>query len=157
MPERERLNDGSLRSSFHPRLPDHVLRLTFDSRRPGRRSVGDRALDRLSELLVVAGIRLLLLTLFVDLVTGDVLAITAFNTALVLPLVALVVYRRLSDRHGLGYPPLWRRALRWCRRRIYVPTLRFVRRWLRREEFDYERRRRFAQRRRNRRRRSKRL
>lgn len=118
MAVRERLHSRSLRASFHPRVPDRLQGLLFHSARPGRRSVGDRALDNLDELLVVAGLRLLILALFADLVTGDVIPLTAFNTAIAFPVVAVWIYHRLGPDHGLGDIPIWRRLDRWWRLRV---------------------------------------
>ncbi|MBP1988230.1 hypothetical protein [Halolamina salifodinae] len=97
MPGRKRGRSRALRAYYHPRLPDRVERLLFESGRPGRRSVGERLAARLDRLLIVAGLRLLALALFVDLVTQQYLAFTAFNVALSLPVFALTIYQFVAD------------------------------------------------------------
>lgn len=118
MAARERLHRRSLRASFHPRIPDRLQGLLFQSARPGRRSVGDRALDNLDELLVVAGLRLLVLALFADLVTGEVLPLTALNVAIGVPVLLVWLTHRFGARHGLESLPVWRRLDRWWRLRV---------------------------------------
>lgn len=117
MSGRERRRSRALQAYFQPRLLDRLHRRLFDSRRPGRPSPGDVAIDRLDELLVMAGIRLLILSLFVDLVTGEVLALTAFNVALGLPVLAIWLRRRWDPGHTMERRSLWRRLLGWRRRR----------------------------------------
>ena len=102
MSGRERGRTRALRAYFRPRLPDRVERLLFESGKPGRRSLGERLADRLDSLLIVAGLRLLALALFVDLVTQQYLALTAFNVALSLPVFALTGYQFVADPgHGM--------------------------------------------------------
>lgn len=102
MSGRERSRTRALRAYFRPRLPDRVERLLFESGKPGRRSLGERLADRLDSLLIVAGLRLLALALFVDLVTQQYLALTAFNVALSLPVFALTAYQFAADPgHGM--------------------------------------------------------
>ncbi|GAB7095804.1 hypothetical protein JCM30237_29580 [Halolamina litorea] len=97
MSGRERSRTRALRAYFRPRLPDRVERLLFDSGKPGRESVGERLADRLASLLIVAGLRLLAIALFVDLVTQQYLALTAFNVALTAPVFGLTIYQFFSD------------------------------------------------------------
>jgi len=125
MSRRERQHSRGLEAYFRPRLPDRLDRLLFDSGKPGRPSVGEAVLDRLEELLVVAGLRLLLVALFVDLVTSHVLAMTAFNLLLGLPVLAGTAYQFLDAGHSLGETTLWDRLTRWRRdRRWYSRQLR---------------------------------
>lgn len=97
MSGREEPRSRALRAYFGPRLPERVERLLFDSGKPGRASVGERLADRLAGLLIVSGLRLLAIALFVDLVTQQYLALTAFNVALSLPVFALAGYQFVSD------------------------------------------------------------
>lgn len=114
-----------LRAYFRPRLPDRVERLLFESGRPGRQSVGERLADRLDELLVVAGVRLLALALFVDLVTGELFALTAFNAALSLPVLALTAYQFTADPgHGMLDGSIRARLRRWGRDREWYSKRR---------------------------------
>lgn len=102
MSGRERSRTRALRAYFRPRLPDRVERLLFESGKPGRRSLGERLIARLDRLLIIAGLRLLALALFVDLVTQQYLALTAFNVVLSLPVFALTVYQFVADPgHGM--------------------------------------------------------
>lgn len=107
----------SLRSSFHPRPPDYLRFLLLDPRRPGRPSVSAAALDNAVRLFVFAGLRLVALALFVDFVTEDIVPVTAFNAALVLPFALLWLVHRFEARHGLGRERPGRRLERWCYRR----------------------------------------
>lgn len=124
MSERDGGRTLGLRAYHRPRLLDRVERLLFDSGRPGRESLGERLADRLDGLLIVGGLRLLALTLFVDLVTQEYLALTAFNVALSLPVFALTGYQFVA---GSGHEMLdgslrsrlrrWRRDRRWYSKR----------------------------------------
>lgn len=107
----------SLRSSFHPGFPDHLRFLLLDPRRPGRPSVGATALDNAVRLFVFAGVRLVALALFVDLVTMELVPVTAFNVALVLPFALLWIVHRFEARHGLGRERPGRRLESWWYRR----------------------------------------
>jgi hypothetical protein len=107
----------SLRSSFHPGPPDYLRVLLLDPRRPGRPSVGATALDNALELLIFASFRVVALAIFVDLVTTDLVQLTAFNVALVLPFVLLWVVHRFEARHGLGRAGPGRRIESWRYRR----------------------------------------
>lgn len=115
----------SLRSSFHPRATDLLRGVLLDPRRPGRPSFGATALDHAGELLVFASLRVIALALFVDLVTMDLIPLTAFNVALVLPFAVLWVVHRLEARHGLGRERPGRRidAWRYQRQRRRRPRL----------------------------------
>lgn len=125
MSGRERHRSRALRAYFRPRLPDRVERLLFDSGRPGRRSLGERLFARLGELLIVAGLRLLALTLFVDLVTQHYLALTAFNVALTLPVFALASYQFVTDSgHGMLEGMLRSRLRSWGRDREWYSKRR---------------------------------
>lgn len=117
MSGRERQHSRALRAYFRPRLPDRIERLLFDSGKPGRESVGERLVDRLDELLVVAGLRLLALALFVDLVTGELFALTAFNAVLSLPVFGLTVYQFARGGHSMLDGSLRGRLRRWRRDR----------------------------------------
>ncbi|KPN32294.1 hypothetical protein SY89_03062 [Halolamina pelagica] len=118
-----------LRAYFRPRLPDRVERLLFDSGRPGRPSFGERLLARLDELLIVVGLRLLAIALFVDLVTGEFLALTAFNVAISLPVFALATYQFVADPgHGMLEGSLRSRLRRWRRDREWYSKRRRGRR-----------------------------
>jgi hypothetical protein len=66
MAERECQRSRSLKASFRPWLPNRLDRLLFDSGKPGRPSIGETVADRLDELLIIAGLGLLLVALFVD-------------------------------------------------------------------------------------------
>jgi len=79
MSGRKRRRSRALASYYAPDLPSRVERLLFDSGKPSRDSLGERLADRLDELLIVAGVRLLALALFVDLVTREFLALTPGN------------------------------------------------------------------------------
>lgn len=75
------------------------------------------ALDNAVRLFVFAGLRLVALALFVDFVTEDIVPVTAFNAALVLPFALLWLVHRFEARHGLGRERPGRRLERWCYRR----------------------------------------
>ncbi len=119
MAQRDQQPSRGLQACFRPRLPDRLERLLFESGKPGRPSVGETVVDRLDELLVIAGFRLLLVALFVDLVTSDVLWMAAFNLLLGLPVLSVTVYQFLDAGHALGETTLrdrlteWRRDGRW--------------------------------------------
>lgn len=126
MSQRERQRSRALKAYFRPRLPDRLDRLLFDSGKPGRPSVGEAVVDRLDELLVVAGLRLLLVALFVDLVTSEFLAMTAFNVVLGLPVLLLTGFQFFDSGHSLGETTLWDRLTQWRRdRRWYSRQLRY--------------------------------
>lgn len=125
MSGRERQRSRALRAYFRPRLPDRIERLLFDSGRPGRRSLGERLFDRLDELLVVAGLRLLAIALFVDLVTQQYLALTAFNVALSLPVFAVAIYQFFANPgHGMLQGMLRSRLRSWGRDREWYSKRR---------------------------------
>ncbi|MFW5939914.1 MAG: hypothetical protein ACOCSD_04200 [Halolamina sp.] len=125
MSARRRQRSRAMRAYYRPRLPDRVERLLFDSGRPGRESLGERLADRLDELLVVAGLRLLALTLFVDLITGELFALTAVNVVLSLPLVALAGFRMVADPgHGMVDGTVRGRLRRWGRDRQWYSKRR---------------------------------
>jgi hypothetical protein len=123
----ERRRSRALRAYFRPRLPDRLERLLFDSGKPGRPSVGETVAERLDELLIVAGLRLLLVALFVDLVTSDVVATATFNVVLGLPMLGVTAYQFLDAGHSLGETTLWDRLTQWRRdRRWYSKQLRYA-------------------------------
>ena len=123
MSGRERQRSRPLRAYFRPRLPDRLDRLLFDSGKPGRQSVGEAVVDRLDQLLVVSGLRLLVVALFVDLVTADIVAMTAFNTLLGLPVLGVTAYQFFDSGHSLGETTLWDRLTRWRRDRQWYSNL----------------------------------
>ena len=125
MSGRQRHRSRALRAYFRPRLPHRVERLLFDSGRPGRRSLGERLFARLDELLIVAGLRLLAIALFVDLVTQQYLALTAFNVALSLPVFAVATYQFLANPgHGMLDGTLRSRLRSWGRDREWYSKRR---------------------------------
>ena len=123
MSGRERQRSRPLRAYFRPRLPDRLDRLLFDSGKPGRQSVGEAVVDRLDQLLAVSGLRLLVVALFVDLVTADIVAMTAFNTLLGLPVLGVTAYQFFDSGHSLGETTLWDRLTRWRRDRQWYSNL----------------------------------
>lgn len=123
MSGRERRRSRALRAYFRPRLPDRLDRLLFDSGKPGRRSVGEAVVDRLDQLLIVAGLRLLVVALFVDLVAADIVAMTAFNVALGLPVLGVTGYQFFDSGHALGETTLWDRLTQWRRDRQWYSKL----------------------------------
>jgi len=119
----------ALRAYYRPRPSDRLERLLFDSGRPGRRSLGERLLARLDELLIVAGLRLLAIALFVDLVTGAYLPLTAFTVAISLPVFALATYQFVADPgHRMLEGSLRSRLRRWRRDREWYSKRRRGRR-----------------------------
>ncbi|WP_435118690.1 hypothetical protein [Halolamina sp. C58] len=129
MSARRRHRSRALRAYFRPRPLDRVERLLFDSGRPGRRSLGERLVARLDGLLFVAGLRLLAITLFVDLVTGQYLALTAFTVALSLPVFAVATVQFLANPgHGMLDGTVRSRLRRWRRDREWYSKRRERRR-----------------------------
>ena len=101
----------------------------FESGKPGRRSLGERLIARLDRLLIIAGLRLLALALFVDLVTQQYLALTTFNVVLSLPVFALATYQFVADPgHGILEGSLRSRLRRWRRDREWYSKRRRGRR-----------------------------
>jgi hypothetical protein len=123
MSGRERQRSRALRAYFRPRLPDRLERLLFDSGKPGRQSVGEAVVERLDQLLIVSGLRLLVVALFVDLVTADIVAMTAFNTLLGLPVLLVTAYQFFDSGHSLGETTLWDHLTRWRRDRQWYSNL----------------------------------
>jgi len=123
MAGRERQRSRALRAYFRPRLPDRLDRPLFDSGKPGRPSVGEAVVDRLDQLLIVAGLRLLVVALFVDLVAADVVAMTAFNVVLGLPVLLVTAYQFFDSGHALGETTLWDRLTQWQRDRRWYSKL----------------------------------
>jgi len=123
MAEREPRRSRALRAYFRPRLPDRLDRRLFDSGKPGRQSVGDAVVERLDQLLIVAGVRLLVVALFVDFVTADFVAMTAFNLVLGLPVLLVTGFQFVDSGHSLGETTLWGRLTQWRRDRKWYSKL----------------------------------
>ncbi len=123
MSGRERQRSRALRAYFRPRLPDRLDRLLFDSGKPGRPSVGEAVVDRLDQLLIVSGLRLLMVALFVDFVTADLLVTSAFNTLLGLPVLGVTAYQFFDSGHSLGETTLWDLLTQWRRDRQWYSKL----------------------------------
>jgi hypothetical protein len=126
MSDREWQRSRALGAYFRPRLPDRLGRLLFDSGKPGRPSVGEAIVDRLDELLIVAGLRLLLVALFVDLVTTEFIAMTAFNVLLGLPVLWVTAFQFFDAGHALGETSRWDRLTQWRRDRRWYSKQRSV-------------------------------
>lgn len=123
MSGRERHRSRPLRAYFRPRLSDRLERLLFDSGNPGRQSVGEAVVERLDQLLIVAGLRMLVVALFVDLVTAEIVAMTAFNVVLGLPVLAVTAFQFFDSGHSLGETTLWDRLTQWRRDRRWYSKL----------------------------------
>lgn len=92
----------SLSDYYGGTIRGRLRRLLVEPLRPGRPAPGEQLRDRAHRILVLGGARLLLLGLFIDLVTGQFLPVTAFNVLLTVPIAVGLVLRRYGASHPLS-------------------------------------------------------